>query len=127
MHFRRVLYALAIQASLGSAYYSSGWSPDAAAATTAAAPSPSLTTSQAAAASTGATFPSFDWTVILKQGPIGDLFRLAGVNVTERLEAAKTAATKKPYDERVPLITDANYDSLVRESGASDETWFIVV
>ncbi|PVG00462.1 hypothetical protein CPB86DRAFT_684380, partial [Serendipita vermifera] len=64
---------------------------------------------------------------ILKQGPIGDLFRLAGVNVTERLEQAKKAVEKKPYDERVPLITDTNYDALVRESSASDETWFIVV
>jgi len=142
MHFRHlILSAVAVVCAFNvspasASYFSSGWSPDGAMTNKAATPSPSLTGAQPAPTTTTTTTTSssggggFDWTVILKQGPIGDLFKLAGINVSERLEMAKkTAAADVPYDTRIPLITDENYDSLVKEKGDvnRDETWFMVV
>jgi hypothetical protein len=135
MHLRHFLngaalvYALNIS-SASASYFSSGWSPGATTTGGVAAPSPALTGSQAEATSATSSGGGFDWTVILKQGPIGDLFKFAGINVTERLEQArKTAAANVPYDVRIPLITDENYESLVKEEDDPnrDDTWFMVV
>ena len=136
MHLRHFLNGAALVCALNissasASYFSSGWSPGATTTGAVTAPSPALTGSQAEATSTTSSGGGgFDWTIILKQGPIGDLFKLAGINITERLDLAKkTAAADVPYDLRIPLITDENYESLVKEEGDSnrDDTWFMVV
>jgi hypothetical protein len=137
MHLRHFLNGAALVCALNissasASYFSSGWSPGATATGGVTAPSPALTGSQAEATSTTSSGGGggFDWTVIVKQGPIGDLFKFAGINVTERLEQArKSAAANVPYDVRIPLITDENYESLVKEEGDPnrDDTWFMIV
>lgn len=107
-------------------YYSSGWSPAGTDDAAEPAPIPSLSGEAPAATATSIGF-SFDWTTLLTQGPIGEAFKLAGVNITERLEAAKKKAEQVPFDTRIPLITDDNYESLVKEDADKEDTWFIVV
>jgi hypothetical protein len=94
--------------------------------TTIPAPQPVPTPSLSAPADAVPTATGFDWTVILKQGPIADIFKLAGVNFTERLDAAIKKAAKPPYDTRIPLITDDNYEE-IKATTIDDDTWFIVV
>ncbi|EIN10933.1 hypothetical protein PUNSTDRAFT_85384 [Punctularia strigosozonata HHB-11173 SS5] len=69
---------------------------------------------------------------LLSSGPIAGLFSKMGVNVTERMEAAR-AAQANMWDHRVPLITDDNWrDLLVNEEFSSEEeeknrVWFIII
>jgi hypothetical protein len=69
---------------------------------------------------------------ILSSGPVAGLFSKMGVNVTERIEAAKLAQANM-WDRRIPLITDDNWrDLLVNEQFASEEeeksrVWFIIM
>ncbi|KAG8824425.1 hypothetical protein FRC17_009094 [Serendipita sp. 399] len=129
MHLRRVVYALIINAVATSAYFSKGWTPGADTSTAAAKSVPSGAGGSASSVDGKASSPfTFDWTKLVSEGPIGNLFQLAGVNVTERLEQAKLAAAVPPFDERVPLITDDNYEELIlNPDSPSDETWFLVV
>jgi hypothetical protein len=125
MYIPHLLVLSFLNVSLVSAYLSSGWSP--AGTNTAAQPAstPSISTAgDGNAVPTAAT--GFDWTVLLKQGPIAEVFKLAGVNVTERLDAARKKVAEAPYDTRIPLITDDNYDE-IKTTTKDDDTWFIVV
>lgn len=73
----------------------------------------------------------FDLSSYLESGPIKALFNRAGVNITEKLAAARDLA--KIWDERIPLIDDSNYeDVIVEEQFQSleeerDRVWFIVM
>lgn len=68
---------------------------------------------------------------LLESGPVQALFGRAGVNITEKLEAAR--AQEKIWDERIPLLTDDNYEDLVVEEKfetleeEKDRIWFIVM
>ncbi|EJD01361.1 uncharacterized protein FOMMEDRAFT_126226 [Fomitiporia mediterranea MF3/22] len=68
---------------------------------------------------------------LLESGPVQALFGRAGVNITEKLEAAR--AQEKIWDERIPLLTDDNYEDLVVEEKfetleeEKDRIWFIVI
>ncbi|KAG8759235.1 hypothetical protein FRC14_006398 [Serendipita sp. 396] len=126
MHLRQIFCAVVINVVATSAYFSKGWTPGAEPSTTAAKSIPSQG-SGPASGNAGSPSP-FDWTKLVSEGPIGSLFQLAGVNVTERLEQAKQAAAVPPFDERVPMITDENYEELIlNPDSPSDETWFLVV
>lgn len=73
----------------------------------------------------------FDLTNILQSGPVKSLLDSVGVNITERLEAAKESA--RIWDERIPLITDSNYQEIVLEEKFEtleeerDRVWFFVM
>lgn len=73
----------------------------------------------------------FDLSTYLETEPLKSLFNRAGVNITERLEAARKEA--KFWDERIPLITDDNYEDLIVEEKFSsleeerDRVWFLVM
>lgn len=73
----------------------------------------------------------FDFSTLLETAPMKLLFDKAGVNITERL--AKARNDVELWDERVPLITDDNYnDMIVEEEFATleeerDRVWFIVM
>lgn len=74
----------------------------------------------------------FDPISYLESGPLRALLESAGVNVTEKLETAKAVATKPLWDERIPLITDHNYEDLIvnEELSWQDESeriWFIAM
>ena len=71
----------------------------------------------------------FDTNKILNSGPSVALFNRFGINITERLEVASLT---KIWDERIPLITDDNYDDLIvneamTEQEEKDRVWIIVM
>ncbi|THH11717.1 hypothetical protein EW145_g476 [Phellinidium pouzarii] len=73
----------------------------------------------------------FDLSTYLESGPVRALFSRAGVNISEKLEVAREQ--EKIWDERVPLITDDNYEDLIIEEQfetleeEKDRVWFIVI
>lgn len=126
---------LALAAAANAQYFSAGWTPGQAVTAESAAPTfigvPS--SGQKAPAQPRPEEPfsisSFlDINKILTSAPIKGLFDKAGINITERLEAAAVM----PWDTRVPLITDENYfDMVVNETLTEEEeenrVWVIVV
>jgi len=54
-----------------------------------------------------------------------------GVNVTQHLDAATQRANEKPWDTRIPMVTDENWEHMVVNELLSpeekDRTWFMVV
>ena len=115
--------------------YFEGW--DLSAAAEAASSTPTLTaltesTTSLAAASTPSSSPWFDWTRLVTSGPISYLLTRAGVNITQHLDAAAQRADEKPWDSRIPMITDENWENMVLNEPLSpaeetDRTWFMVV
>lgn len=70
----------------------------------------------------------FDINKILTSEPSVALFNRFGINITERVEASLA----KIWDERVPLITDDNYEDMVvneilTEQEEKDRVWVIVM
>ena len=122
---------LALLASANAQYFSAGWSPGqkepelhqpVASKPVAAEPVKATTTSLG-------LLDLFDTNKILTSGPSVALFNRFGINITERMEIASLA---KIWDERVPLITDDNYDTLIvnealTEQEEIDRVWIIVM
>ena len=111
-------------------YFSDGWDPDAPSTSTLTTPIESATSP--VASSTSPSSPWFDWTRLVTSGPIHDLLTRAGVNVTQHLKAATQRANEKPWDTRVPMVTDENWEDMVVNEPLSleeekDRTWFMVV
>jgi hypothetical protein len=106
--------------------YSSGWSPGEA---TQATPSPST----AASYKPGSSVGRFSWTSLLTSGPIGTLFARSGINMTEKLTEAQRKAYDLPWDDRIPMIRDDNFETLIfNETFDTPEEeearlWFLVV
>jgi hypothetical protein len=93
---------------------------------------PTESTASPAAPSTLSSSPWFDWTRLVTTGPIHHLLTLAGVNITQHLAAATQRANEKPWDTRIPMITDENWEHMVVNEPLSseeekDRTWFMVV
>ncbi|KIY51684.1 hypothetical protein FISHEDRAFT_9438, partial [Fistulina hepatica ATCC 64428] len=70
----------------------------------------------------------FDFNTILQSAPVAALFAKAGINITERIEAAANSF----WDERIPLITDDNWRDLIineplDEQEEAKRVWAIVV
>ncbi|KAJ7696098.1 hypothetical protein B0H17DRAFT_1329430 [Mycena rosella] len=121
---------LAFAAAANAQYFSGGWVPGQAVTAEPAAPSRAGAPSgQRAQAAEAFSFSSLlDVNKILTYGPIKGLFEKAGINITERLEAAAVS----PWDDRIPLITDDNYHDMVvneamTEEEERDRVWVIVV
>lgn len=116
-------------------YYSDGWETSTAAAEAAASIStltaPIESTTSLAAPSTPSSSPWFDWTRLVTSGPIYELLTRVGVNVTQHLDAATQRANEKPWDTRIPMVTDENWEHMVVNELLSpeekDRTWFMVV
>jgi hypothetical protein len=112
--------------SANASYFSSGWVPGQTPTTTAQVAQPTET------AQTTTASPSLDWQALIEKGPINKIFKWAGINVTEQLAAARERAAKLPWDERIQMITDDNYDHLIKNEDLDwDEekkrVWFMVV
>ncbi|KAF7335333.1 hypothetical protein MSAN_02344100 [Mycena sanguinolenta] len=123
---------LALAVAANAQYFSEGWVPGQAVTAEPSAPSsggPPPSTGQKPQQSEPFSFSSFlDINNILASGPVKGLFEKAGINITERLEAAALS----PWDDRIPLITDENYfDMVVNETMTEEEedkrVWVIVV
>ena len=106
--------------------YSSGWSPGQ---TAKATSSPSAAASFKSASSGG----GFSWTSLLTSGPIGTLFAQSGINMTEKLTEARQKGSELPWDDRIPMIRDDNFEQLIfNETFDIPEeeearVWFLVV
>jgi len=129
---------LALVASSNAQYFSAGWTPGQKHPET---PSPvqatplSRSTPPPSAEQPVKPFsPSsllnlFDITKLLTSGPSVAFFDRFGINITERVEASALA---QKWDERVPLITDDNYQDLIvnevlTEQEEIDRVWIIVI
>ena len=128
----------AIFSSVSSAQYlSEGWKPGQVV-TTSTTDEPTLVTSASDGANSGQPTAKakglaslFDLSTYLELPPVQALLGRAGVNITEKLESARAAA--KVWDERIPLITDYNYNDVIVEEEFDtleeerDRVWFIIM
>ncbi|PAV21035.1 hypothetical protein PNOK_0366200 [Pyrrhoderma noxium] len=131
----------AIFSSVSSAQYlSEGWKPGQVVTTSTTGQSyePTLVTSASDGANSGQPTAKakglaslFDLSTYLELPPVQALLGRAGVNITEKLESARAAA--KVWDERIPLITDYNYNDVIVEEEFDtleeerDRVWFIII
>jgi hypothetical protein len=126
------LALLALLASSNAQYFSAGWSPGQKQPEhqSLKEPEPVPVAAEPAKAITPLSLLKlFDTTTILKSGPSVALFNRFGINITERME---TASLAKIWDERVPLITDDNYEDLIvnealTEQEEVDRVWIIAM
>ncbi|KAF9266186.1 hypothetical protein L218DRAFT_858848 [Marasmius fiardii PR-910] len=69
-----------------------------------------------------------DFTWVLTSPPVSSLFSAVGINITERLQKAR----ESPWDVRIPLITDDNYEAVIFNEDLTEEeekarTWVLIV
>ncbi|KAG7097453.1 hypothetical protein E1B28_004798 [Marasmius oreades] len=69
-----------------------------------------------------------DFTWVLTSSPVSSLFSTVGINITEKVAKAK----ESPWDVRIPLITDDNYETLIVNEPLTEEeekarTWVLIV
>jgi hypothetical protein len=126
------LGALALAASTNAQYFSDGWAPgqQTTKGTPEAAPTFVAQQQPAKAPSIANIAEFFDIKTLLASAPAVSLFSRFGINITERLAVAVEQA--KIWDERVPLITDDNYQDLIvkeplTEQEEKDRTWIIIM
>ncbi|KAG6866113.1 hypothetical protein C0991_008421 [Blastosporella zonata] len=124
-------------ASVNAQYFSAGWTPGQAAPSPEPTPTPNAgvpkdtphkVAPQRITPSTIINF--FDITKILSSSMSVSAFSKLGINITERLESALEKT--KVWDNRVPLITDENYQDFIvneplTEQEEQDRTWMIVI
>jgi hypothetical protein len=114
------LAALAFVAPSCAQYFSAGWTPGQAVPTD----TPEPTSSPLGAETTSLPPPlqgqsRFDLSHILSTGPVSRFFNRFGVNITERLEAAR--GFPEIWDSRIPLVTDDNFNELIVNEELTDE------
>ena len=122
-----------LTASVAGQYFSEGWKPGQAVTKTATGYTFAAATPTGAAnpASTANAKKPFDFSSILETGPLKSLFQRVGVNISEKLEAARQST--KIWDDRIHLITDDNYNELIANEKFKsleeerDRVWFLVM
>ncbi|KAG9086034.1 hypothetical protein FRC06_003308 [Ceratobasidium sp. 370] len=123
------------------AYFSEGWTPGQPVPTLEATPTDIGEPTAPTLAPTPAA--EWDWKAfsskhldlgkLVTEGPVATLLSGVGINATEQLEQARARAAERGWDERVPMLTDENYELLVKnETFATPEEaekriWFVVV
>jgi len=131
----KVFGLLCLVAVVNAQYFSAGWSPGQP--TTPEAPpaatfTPNQQTTETEAPKDPPTLSTIwsmlDLNKLLSTGPSVDLFSRLGINITNKLEAALQES--KLWDERIPMITDHNYNDLIvneplTEQEERDRTWVI--
>ncbi|KAG9019544.1 hypothetical protein FRB90_000853 [Tulasnella sp. 427] len=75
---------------------------------------------------------AFDLETILTSAPVVAIAAKAGINITERVQAAKAEAEATGWNRHIPLITDENYrEMIVQEPLSLDEldkrVWFLLI
>ena len=105
-------------------YFSAGWSPgEPVQHETARDSSPEGSQPQYSSAST------FDWSSILKSGPVMSILTRLGFNATEWRDSVQAISL---WDDRIPLVTDENFNDLIVNEGMTPEEeakrmWFLVM
>ncbi|KAH8988479.1 hypothetical protein EDB92DRAFT_1870815 [Lactarius akahatsu] len=121
--------ALTLVAPSGAQYFSAGWTPGQAV--------PTVTPDASSFEPKATSLPPlregesrFSLSYLLSTGPAAQLFDRLGINITERLEAAKN--NSEIWDGRVPLVTDDNYNDLIVNEVLTEEeeksrVWLLIV
>jgi hypothetical protein len=123
------LSVLALVAPSCAQYFSAGWTPGQAVPTDAPLP-PSFEPETTPLPPPPQGESRFSLSYLLSTGPASQLFNRLGINLTERLEAIQ--ANSEIWDNRIPLVTDDNYnDLIVNEVLTTEEeknrVWFLLV
>jgi len=128
-------------AGVCGSYFSDGWTPGQAVPTLAATPTdagepttPTLAPTPAAKWS-WKEFSSKNLNLerFMTEGPVATVLSGIGINASEHLEQARLRAAERGWDERIPFLTDENYELLVKnETFATPEeaekrAWFVIV
>ncbi|KAF9462069.1 hypothetical protein BDZ94DRAFT_1290529 [Collybia nuda] len=125
---------LAFTAFTNAQYFSEGWTPGQPTTEGAPEPVPTFVPPQKPVPRSPPSLSDlaglFDLKNILSTAPAVSFFSRLGINITERLEVAAEGA--KIWDERVPLITDNNYQDLIvneplTKQEEKDRTWIIII
>jgi len=127
MRLGLALIPLALVAPSCAQYFSAGWTPGQAVPTEASSP-PSF------APETSPLPPPRQgesrFSLLSSGGLVSRVFDRLGLNLTESLEAAK--ASSDIWDDRIPLITDDNYNDLIvnevlTTEEEKDRVWFLII
>ncbi|CAE7090579.1 unnamed protein product [Rhizoctonia solani] len=140
--------------SVQAQYFSEGWSPGQAVPTETVEAETITGTPTSTAAPTKWNWKEFsskhlDLGKLVTEGPIATALSGAypytlslvpanpatgvGINAAEQFELARQRAAQRGWDERVPLLTDSNYELLIKNETfntpeeAEERTWFIIV
>ncbi|KAH7344086.1 hypothetical protein B0J17DRAFT_645259 [Rhizoctonia solani] len=132
-------YLLLALGSVQAQYFSDGWTPGQAVPTeTIEAETLTITPTSAATPAAKWNWKEFsskhlDLGKIVTEGPIATALSGIGINAAEQLEQARQRAAERGWDERIPMLTDSNYELLVKNETfdtpeeAEKRTWFVVV
>ena len=131
----KIFGLLSLVVVVNAQYFSAGWSPGQPT-TSEAPPAATFTPNQQTAGAEAPKDPptlSSIWSMLdlnnlLATGPSVALFSRLGINITDKLEAVLQES--KLWDERIPMITDHNYNDLIvneplTEQEERDRTWVI--
>ncbi|KAF8603481.1 hypothetical protein BDV93DRAFT_442364 [Ceratobasidium sp. AG-I] len=140
----RLLSLFAIGLPLVQAsYFSEGWTPGQPVPTLAATPTldaskPTVTPAPVPTPGAKWNWAEFsskhlDLAKIMTEGPIASALSGVGINAAEHLEQARLRAAERGWDDRVPMLTDENYELLVKNETfataeeAEKRIWFVIV
>ena len=124
------LAGLAFIAPSCAQYFSAGWTPGEAVPTDAPSP-PSFEPETKPLPPPRQRESRFSLSYLLSNGgPFSQAFDRLGINLTERLEAVK--ADSEIWDNRIPFITDDNYNDLIvnevlTTEEKKDRVWFLIM
>ncbi|KAJ4472866.1 hypothetical protein C8J55DRAFT_537212 [Lentinula edodes] len=119
---------LGLFASANGQYFSEGWKPGQALTNEPSAPVPTV-----AASGRVGEEPQIQQGSLLDSSSISSIFAKIGVNISSIASAAGLSSKAAyPWDPRIPLITDVNYDKIIVNEELTPEeegnrTWLIVV
>jgi hypothetical protein len=105
-------------------YFSTGWSPGQ---PVEPDPDPEASFAPQPSSEPSSSGSAFNWTNIIKSKPVESFLSRLGINLTE---SAKAAAY--PWDDRIPLVTDDNFNDLIVNEELTPEEeakrmWFLIV
>lgn len=123
------LAALTLVVPSGAQYFSAGWAPGQAVPTV-TPETPSFDPKAPSLPPPREGESRFSLSYLLSTGPAAQLFDRLGINITERLEAARNHS--EIWDGRVPLISDDNYNDLIVNEVLTEEeeksrVWLLIV
>jgi hypothetical protein len=127
-----ILGVLALAASIEAQYFSAGWAPGQPIpeeASPTSVPEKQAPANKRISPSSLASY--LDLSKLLTSEPAVALFGRFGINITEKVQGA-IELSKNRWDERIPLITDDNYEDLIVNEALTEEeekerTWIIAM
>ena len=129
-----LLSSLLCAASAHAQYFSAGWTPGQKAADEQPPPEPAYTFDPAAHVASTPVPPTAGGKQlgivdkILTSGPVSSLFGKLGLNISD----AVARGSVSPWDERIPIITDENFEEIIVNEKLTPEeenerVWFLIM